>query len=368
MRKEGMSSPSFFAKNALIVLQIVIYLRTAVRLDPAHPAAQTRSDMKSRNRYLTLPFLAIAMLAGCPSCSGAGSAPHSPVMVRTDTILPSAHTPEALASLRPAIDAMAAIGILTDTTATAVDAYVNSRGFSYFQPDVEQFFTTGDSIDAVLGKMRDNMAMTLPHTRFPDIYAVISPYNQAIMTVDSVMLVALNHYLGSDYSAYGYFEPYIRRQKRAALLPYQAAEALVERDYPMVADSTATALNHILHDGAVTEAIMRSVPDASLADAGGWTADELAWLEANEATVWRELQERRLIYSKDRLDISRLLNPAPATMALNTNAPGRAGRYIGYKIVRSYLASHPEATIEDLLKPDFYNNPSSLPASGYRGR
>lgn len=36
------------------------------------------------------------------------------------------------------------------------------------------------------------------------------------------------------------------------------------------------------------------------------------------------------------------------------HAPGRTGRYIGYRMVRAYLDAHPSATVTDLLTPSGY--------------
>lgn len=74
---------------------------------------------------------------------------------------------------------------------------------------------------------------------------------------------------------------------------------------------------------------------------------------------------RKLLYSTNRLDANRLVNPSPATSILHHESPGRLGRFIGYKIVKSYVETHPDINLKWLLSPDFYNSLQSLIDSCY---
>lgn len=310
-----------------------------------------------------LRLAVVLLFAGVvsPSCS-ARTGMEAPELIRLDEALAGFDSlaPEQAAaltdSLMPALSAMAAVGITEGVSPKDISAYVNSRAFAFFEPAVKERFTQGDSLGGVIAAERSAFAKHLPAVHFPAIYGIVSPYNQSIVTTDSVMLVALNHYLGRNYEAYSYFEPYLRRMKEPRLMPYHIAEALVMRDYPMQGDSATTALAYMLHDGAVMEAMLRIVPESTAADAGGWSAEEYKWLQSNEAAIWKELLDKGMLKSTDRLDIARLINPAPATMSLSGNAPGRAGRYIGHRLVSEYLRKHPEASLADLLSPGWYTD------------
>lgn len=311
---------------------------------------------------MKIPSLAIgmSMLVLTTSCSGHASTPDADTFIRADSLVAafasgdSATRAEVRARMTPAINALAATGITGGTKDSDIVKYAEGRAFTFFAPAVRERFTAGDSLAAVLESEKAAFARELPSLRWPKVYGIISPYNQSVVTTDSVALIALNHYLGRDYEAYSVFEPYVRRRKEARLMPYHLAEALVARHSPMEADSTTTLLAHMLHDGAVAEALMRTVPSAQLSDAGGWTPEELAWLQANEAGMWKELSSLDLLDSTSPLDISRMLTPGPATMALSLQAPGAAGRYLGWRLVHNYLATHPEASLEEVLRPEFY--------------
>lgn len=45
-----------------------------------------------------------------------------------------------------------------------------------------------------------------------------------------------------------------------------------------------------------------------------------------------------------------------------------AGRFLGMRIVESYLRKHPDTKVNDLLTSNFYANDRTLALSGYNGR
>ena len=50
---------------------------------------------------------------------------------------------------------------------------------------------------------------------------------------------------------------------------------------------------------------------------------------------------------------------------LKSRQPGRALRYIGLQIVRSYVNGHKDVKLEYLLSPAFYNNANTLRDAAY---
>jgi hypothetical protein len=254
-------------------------------------------------------------------------------------------------------------GAVTDS---ALCEYSRSRAVQMFAIAVDSALTSLDSVQHVLGVVQQRMSTLLPKARIASIYAIMSPYNQSVFTTDSLMLVGLNHYLGAEFSGYTYFEPYQRANKCIEQLPYDVVEAAVGSAYPMSdVDDGLTVLNYLLYQGALVEAKMQLLPDATEADALGYSAEQLAWMQANEAPAWNALITRQLLYSPSELDAERLIAPAPSTAILHAEAPGRAGRYIGHRIVRSYLAANPQTTLEELLSATFYANKQTLIRAHY---
>lgn len=252
-----------------------------------------------------------------------------------------------------------------DISDSSLTAYSQSRGVRVFTPDIESRFLSLDSIEAVTGCIYSRMGDEFPDITPPEIYSAAITYNQSIILADTVILLGLNHYLGCDYEGYNYLDSYRRATKTATRLPYDIAESIIATAYPFRPSNDATVLSRLLYEGALVKAVMLLVPDSDTATALGYDKSQLTWLAENEAPAWNALIERKMLYSTDMDVASRLTAAAPHTTLLHPQSPGRAGRYIGLRIIESYMKRHPESTLRQMLDSTFYNSASPLIRSGY---
>lgn len=194
--------------------------------------------------------------------------------------------------------------------------------------------------------------------------AVVWGRFESVGFVDSVMLIALNHYLGAEHEAYDDFPLYMRLVKEPHLLPYDLAEALIASDYPY-RNEGGTALQRMLYEGALVKAKIATVDGGNLQDALAYRPEQMQFLRDEEANLWRTLVAQNYLFDTNIATIDKLVLPAPNTPLLDRRSPGRAGRYIGYRIVEKYASKHPEASLAFLLSPEFYTDPDVLAQSGY---
>ena len=251
--------------------------------------------------------------------------------------------------------------------ASAPEQWAASPVVKVFTPDVDSVFTSLKPLEAALGGILARApaeGVELPRRRYA---AVVWGRPESIMFCDSVMLIALNHYLGADYAGYTGMPVYRRASKTPERLPLDVAEALLGTQYPYEPSQDATVLSRLLYEGAQAALRMR-VAACSAVDALGYTDQEYALLSDHESELWQMLVGRGLLYSTLPSDADRLVEAAPSTAILAQQAPGRAGRFIGYRIVEAYLSSHPGVSPVELLAPAFYRSESALRESGYTGR
>ena len=248
---------------------------------------------------------------------------------------------------------------------SALSAYAQSDAVQLFTPDIKARYRYQDSIEGVLGQVKAGMGRLLPGVTWPEIYAIVSPYNQAVILSDSIMLIGLNHYLGTDYEAYDYFDTYLRKTKTPRHQPYDIAEALIATQYPYSPGDSPTLLSRMLYEGALLHAIEAVMPHFSLGEAIGYTDDELDRAQRIEGQAWKNMIDKGLLFSSSPHTIDRIVRQAPSTAILHPDAPGRMGRYIGYMIVNDYLDRFPSTTPEQLLTRSFYNSSSTLVKSGF---
>lgn len=250
---------------------------------------------------------------------------------------------------------------------TVLELWSRSLPVAVFTPDVDSVFADTDTLAAAIGNIVGRAAargIVLPQRRYA---AIVYGRRETVLFVDSVMLIALNHYLGQEYDGYTHWPVYMRFTKAPQFMPYDVAEALVATEYPFEGGDNATALQRMLYEGALTAAKLELVgDDAEPMLALGYRAEQYRFLTDEEAALWRTAVGHRLIFDTSAATVSQLVDPTPATRILDERAPGRAGRFLGWRIVESYRRAHPEATLPFLLSPEFYMSPDVLGESGYQ--
>lgn len=215
-----------------------------------------------------------------------------------------------------------------------------------------------------LGKMKANFNRIFPDVRFPEIYAIVSPFNQSVFTVDSLLYVGLNHYLGADYAPYAYFPDYIRVRKTPERLMPDIAETILRRDYPYSPqEEYPTVLSRLLYEGALIEAEMQ-LSGVSEQQALGYDDTQMKWLMDNERQLWETIVGRKYLFSTDSQLAASLVNLAPFTSVFGQEVPGAAGRFIGHRIVNAYLDNR-AIPIPQLLTPGFYESETILQDARY---
>lgn len=245
--------------------------------------------------------------------------------------------------------------------------YVRSDAVKMFSPDVFEKFPHLNELENTLGGVKINFEKEIPNIRFCDTYSVILPYKQSIYIADSVMLIALNHYLGHEHKAYDGFDDYLKQSKESKYIPYDIVESLLSSQLYFQSNGESTILSKMLYNGAIIYAKMQIVPNASLQDALAYSEAQLDWLDKNEKQAWETLISKELLYSTSYLDNERLISPSPSSSIIHPEAPGRIGRYFGYRIIEKYINNYPSTTIEQLFNPEFYNSQQPLILSEYNG-
>ena len=182
-----------------------------------------------------------------------------------------------------------------------------------------------------------------PESGTPRILTVVSDVdyrNKAIVT-DSIVLIALDTYLGKDHKFYGNIPEYLRQNlDRKQLVSDLAAEYAKPYIYPI---QNRTLLDEMIFFGKILYFKDVMLPLSPDTEKIGYTSDELEWAEANESEIWRYFVEKELLYSTDSQLTDRFINPAPFSkfyLELDSESPGRLGQYIGWQIVRSYMENN----------------------------
>jgi uncharacterized protein YjaZ len=96
----------------------------------------------------------------------------------------------------------------------------------------------------------------------------------------------------------------------------------------------------------------------------GFTKKQLEFCKKNEASMWTYLAEQKMLFTTDRMNIKRFMDDGPYTSAFGDESPARAGAWLGWQIVRSYMKEHKEMKLADLMNNNDFQ--SILNQSGYQ--
>lgn len=323
-------------------------------------------------RYYPFVILLIAVLAACGRTDREPSAPQTIVPLyrsmadfgKMDSVARDSFMTVDSAQI------IAMVQVLGGDTVTAAElsAWSRSMPVTIFTPPTDSVFPTLRPLEDTLGAIlaaSGREGLELPVRSYA---AVIWGNRRSIVFNGDVMLIALNHYLGSDYPGYEHWPLYMRIDKTPQRLPYDIAEALVADSYPYRGGDGATALSRMIYEGALATAKMRLVPDARLTEVLGYNEKEVEWLDEHQGELWSTLASRDLLYDTSEATADKLVAPAPTTAIISAYVPRRAGRYIGYRIVSEYLKKNPQTTLSHMLSPEFYTDAAVLVESGYDGR
>lgn len=304
-------------------------------------------------------FMAAIVATSCADHS------HDVTIHRLDTELPLGYMPQDSVDIRGGEKLFEICGY-GQFNPIIVGDYAENRSIRYHHDAVVEEFPDLSRESNELEKIFTRAGKELPAIGKPTVYSFISPFTQSILVTDSMLFIGLNHYMGPGYEPYEAFPEYVRKLKTRDRLPVDAIEALIRSTYPFRPKNaeTATTVERLAYEGAVAEAIMR-IADVSEATALGKDSKEMDWLTDNERNVWNAMLEKEMLFSTDGFMLRNICDDAPHASAINPEAPGRTGRFIGHRIVESYLKSHPETTLEQLLSREFYSSPELLKEAKY---
>ena len=191
-----------------------------------------------------------------------------------------------------------------------------------------------------------------PEKKLPQVYTYVSGllYEAPVQYLDSVLIIALDMYLGSDFEPYrqiGLPKYKTRRMTRDYIVP----DCMKEMGYSLISPDMPqnTLLDQMVMHGKALYFLDLVCPDVPDSIKIGFTSAQLDWCRQNEKNIWAYLIENELLYSTDSFVIDKFIIDGPFTSGFPGEAPAMMGRYIGWQIIRSYMHNNTRKDIHDLI-------------------
>lgn len=219
---------------------------------------------------------------------------------------------------------------------------------------VAQEFPEFEETEEDLERLFQHIKYYFPEKKTPKVITLTSDvdYRNRVVYADSLLLVALDTYLGRDHELYLGMQDYIKKHLQKDLIASDVAEAFAQTLVPRPA--SRSFLHHMIYYGKILALKDLLIPFKSDAQKMSYMPEDLEWAQSNEEMIWRYFVERELLYSSDSELQTRFLFPAPFSkfyLELDSEAPPRLGQYIGWQIVRQYMQKN-NVSVEEMIKAD----------------
>lgn len=194
-----------------------------------------------------------------------------------------------------------------------------------------------------------------PKFNAPKVVTLISEvdYLNKVIYADSLLLVSLDMYLGSQHEVYGGFPQYLSATFDKKYLLADVSKAIAHKN--LLKQDTQSFISSCIQQGKLlyqSKAFLPTLADSTLM---GYHANQILWAQANEEFVWKYFVENQLIYSTDKNLMMRFINQAPFSkfyLENDRDTPSEIGTYIGYQIVKSFIKNNDMSLNNMLLMPN----------------
>jgi len=230
--------------------------------------------------------------------------------------------------------------------------------------EVDLAFKDTEQVEQDLELLYKHILYYFPQTSVPKAISIITEVRNKVVLTDDLLLIGLDNYLGEDHYFYEGIQTYKSKNFRKEQIDVDVAYAFAKAKVSQ--PQTATFLDQIVYEGKLlylTETLLSQKP---IYEVLSYTADEYAFAEENEINMWEYFVSNKILYNTDRKLRSRFIDPAPFSkfrLAFDNETPGRLGRYIGYKIVTSYMDKN-DVALKAMLLQDaetIFNNAKYKP-------
>ncbi|MBN2616222.1 MAG: hypothetical protein JXR71_11075 [Bacteroidales bacterium] len=245
--------------------------------------------------------------------------------------------------------------------------FVTDTAIIHVYHKTREVFPNLDELQKSLSSEFSYIKYYFPHYRLPQVYSYVSDlyFEQPIMKKDSVLVIALDDYLGENYLQYKQLNIplYHRRLMKPEYIPVDVAKYLYIHDFSH-SFQPQTLLDNMIQAGKMLyfmDAVLPETPDSLKM---GYTHEQWQWMEQHKKEVWAVMVNDQMLFSGDFMVIKKMMQQGPFTDGFPRTAPSSMGAWFGWQMVKKYMQRHPKTTLSQLLK--MKDSQQLLQESGYK--
>ena len=212
---------------------------------------------------------------------------------------------------------------------------------------IQKNYQDFDSYELELNNAVVNYAGFFPDKHLPKLVTYFGAFNFPLAVNDSTLAIGLEMFLGSSYYSDLSFKypPYMHHQFNSQYMVSLAMNEWISSEFPL---SRGNFLTNIIHQGKI-KYVLSQLVDKQEHIVMGYTKDQLEWCQLSEYSIWKHLITKALLYSNDKSEIDKFINPAPSSRGMPAKSPGQLVNWVGLQIVKKFMKNNPEISVQELM-------------------
>jgi len=239
-------------------------------------------------------------------------------------------------------------GPITDTSRVAYDA---TRQFlvSYqgVRKSLERKYPRLDWLETELQESFRYVKYYFPKYQLPQkVVAFIGPFDGPGVAITSYALaIGLQSYAGRNFPFYltgkgqDMYPQYVSRRFEPEYIDANCVNAIAQDIFPDSSDSRPL-IEQMIIKGRYWWLAGKLLPEAEDSIRTGYSKAQLDWCAGNEVAVWNYFLQATDLYTIDPDIIKNYIGEGPKTMGMPDGSPGNIGAWVGWQIVKKYVAAH----------------------------
>ena len=217
-----------------------------------------------------------------------------------------------------------------------------------FVKETEQHFGDMADVQQDLTNAFKHLKYYYPRFVVPEVKTFVSGLlGPDIFLSDSLVIIGLDYFAGKKASYRPQQPDYIlTRYEKENIVP--ALVTLISSRYNKT-DPNNTMLAEMVNYGKsyyFTKQMMPCTPDSLII---GYTDQQMADISYNEGKIWAHFIEKSLLFETSHFKVNKYTGERPNVPEISARCPGRIATWVGWQIVKKYMAENPQVTLPQLM-------------------
>ncbi|MBX2905899.1 MAG: hypothetical protein KF744_07675 [Taibaiella sp.] len=232
------------------------------------------------------------------------------------------------------------------------------KDYADLQDSIEAHYPDTKDVDAQLSDGFKLLKHYFPAAPVPEIYYLnLGLSKWPTFPLDSnTQCIALDMFLGDNFSPYQAVgvPQYMMSHLRKNYIPVSVFSSIYRAKHEWNPQEK-NLLELIVDKGREQYYLHQLLPELPDTVLFGFTGNQMAWCEGNEALIYNFFVQNKLLYSKVAMDIMPYVVEGPFARGLEPvtepvkKTPGSIGIWMGYKIVDAYMREHKDVSLAQLV-------------------